>query len=109
MERLKKASTEEASARLMRSPLQVTIMTTLVDQIGTPPEDRWRLFHEYYEVIYKRERERPIPAAELLRLHKANIDTIHHQVGFLLQVESEQEEWKRNFQLIDSLMLSNRG
>lgn len=88
--RLREASKEEATARLMRSPLQVTIMATLVDQIGTPPQDRWRLFDEYYGVICNRERERPIPAAELLRDHKANIDAIHHQVGLVLQVESER-------------------
>src|SRR5215468_10500738 len=79
--RLQKASTQEATARLMRSPLQITIIAALVDQTGNPPQDRWRLFHDYYEVIYNRERERPIPAAELLRDHKPDIDAIHHQVG----------------------------
>jgi len=88
--RLQKASTQEATARLMRSPLQITIMAALVDQTGNPPQDRWRLFHDYYEVIYNRERERPIPAAELLRDYKPNIDAIHHQVGLILQVESER-------------------
>jgi len=48
------------------------------------------LFHDYYEVIYNRERERPIPAAELLRDYKPDIDAIHHQVGLILQVESER-------------------
>lgn len=88
--RLQEASKQEATARLMRSPLQITIMAALVDQTGTPPQDRWRLFHDYYEVIYNRERERPIPAAELLRDYKPNIDAIHHQVGLILQVESER-------------------
>jgi hypothetical protein len=88
--RLREASTQEATARLMRSPLQIMIMASLVDQTGTPPQDRWRLFHDYYEVIYNRERERPIPAAELLREYKPNIDAIHHQVGLILQVESER-------------------
>jgi hypothetical protein len=45
--RLQKASTQEATARLMRSPLQITIMAALVDQTGNPPQDRWRLFHDY--------------------------------------------------------------
>jgi hypothetical protein len=88
--RLQEASKQEATARLIRSPLQITIMASLVDQTGTPPQDRWRLFHDYYEVIYNRERERPIPAAELLREYKPNIDAIHHQVGLILQVESER-------------------
>lgn len=90
LSRLQLASKQEATARLMRSPLQITIMAALVDQTGTPPQDRWRLFHDYYEVIYNRERERPIPAAELLREYKPNIDAIHHLVGLVLQVESER-------------------
>lgn len=89
-DRLKRASVQDSTARLMRSPLQITIMASLVDQTGNPPQDRWRLFHDYYEVIYNRERERPIPAAELLRDYKPNIDAIHHQVGLVLQVESER-------------------
>ena len=44
-------------------------MTTLVDQIGEPPQERWRLFHEYYEVIYRRETERDILAS--LHLHSS--------------------------------------
>ena len=88
--RLQEASKQEATARLMRSPLQITIMAALVEQTGTPPQDRWRLFHDYYEVIYNRERERQIPAAELLREYKPDIDAIHHQVGLILQVESER-------------------
>ena len=87
--RLRRASAEDATAKLMRSPLQVTIIATLVDQTGQPPRERWRLFHEYYEVIYKREMERDIPAANILREHKSNIDGIHSQVGLILQTESE--------------------
>jgi hypothetical protein len=88
--RLEKAFTYEATIRLMRSPLQVTIMATLLDQIGQPPQDRWRLFQEYYRTIYRREMERPIPAAELLRKHQADVDTIHNRVALLLQIQSER-------------------
>lgn len=90
--RLERASGVEASARLMRSPLQVTIMATLVDQMGQPPEERWSLFSEYYTVIYKRELERNIPAAEILRRHRPNIDSIHQRVALVLQTESELAE-----------------
>jgi hypothetical protein len=89
LNRLRKACEGEATVRLMRSPLQVTIMTTLVDQIGEPPQERWRLFHEYYEVIYRRETERDIPASRILQQRKTEVNDIHHQVALLLQVESE--------------------
>jgi hypothetical protein len=47
-------------------------------------------FSENFWVRTSREQERPIPAAELLRDYKPNIDAIHHQVGLILQVESER-------------------
>ena len=37
LERLKRAIDDNSTSRLMRSPLQVTIMTALVDQMGRPP------------------------------------------------------------------------
>ena len=90
LERLTQASKEEATARLMRSPLQVTIMATLVDRIGRAPQERWSLFQDYYRVVYEREMERSIPAADLLRRHRGHIDRIHAKVGLLLHVESER-------------------
>jgi hypothetical protein len=79
----------EATARLMTTPLQVTIMATLVDRRGTPPHERWKLFKEYYEVIYLRELERQIPAAVILNQYRADIDEIHADTAFMLQVASE--------------------
>ncbi len=90
MERLSRAGTEEATARLMRSPLQVTIMALLVESLGQPPRERWRLFNDYYQVIFRREKERNIPAAELLSTYQADIDAIHQRVGLRLQVDSER-------------------
>jgi hypothetical protein len=90
IQRLQRAADTPATVRLMHSPLQVTIMTTLVDQMGQPPQERWSLFKEYYNVIYKRELERDIPAAAILRDHRADIDVIHRHVGLQLQVESER-------------------
>ncbi len=55
-----------------------------------PPKDRWKLFSEYHRVIYQREVERDIPASAILREYQTDIDSIHHQVGLLLQVQSER-------------------
>lgn len=89
IKRLERSLQQQETARLMRSPLQVTIMATLVDQIGQPPQERWRLFKEYYEVISRREKEREIQAAEIIRDFKPDIDALHNRVGLQLQVESE--------------------
>ncbi|MDO9268467.1 MAG: hypothetical protein Q7T96_05070 [Methylobacter sp.] len=90
MERMQRAGAEDATARLMRSPLQVTIMALLVESVGQPPKERWRLFNDYYQVIFRREKERNILAAELLNTYQADIDAIHQQVGLRLQTVSEQ-------------------
>jgi hypothetical protein len=92
-DRLEKAAKVPATARLMESPLQVTIMARLLAQIAQPPQERYRLFQDYYEVIYRREMEREIePLSQILREHKADVDSIHHRMGLLLQIESEQSQ-----------------
>ena len=88
--RLDRAFRDVSTARLMRSPLQVTIMAALVDRIGQPPQARWSLFNQYYEVIYDREVERSILASNILRDFKPDIKAIHNQVGLILQIDSEQ-------------------
>ncbi|MEU2962926.1 NACHT domain-containing protein [Streptomyces albidoflavus] len=89
MNRLKQAADEASTARLMSSPLQVTIMAVLLDRMGKAPKDRYTLFKDYYRVIYERELEKEGPATNLLRDHRADIDTIHADVGLLLQTRSE--------------------
>lgn len=88
--RMARASEEPATIRLMKSPLQVTIMALLVESLGEPPKERWRLFNEYYQVINRREKERDIPAAKLLNSFQADIDFIHQKVGANLQIKSER-------------------
>lgn len=89
LKKLERATRQEATARLMETPLQVTIMAQLVDRLGQPPQERYSLFKDYYEVIYSRELEREIPAAEVLRHHRADVDSIHWRVGLALQTRSE--------------------
>ena len=90
IKRLERALDQESTARLMRSPLQVTIMAVLVDKVGQPPQQQWSLFSAYYNTIYSRELERDIPAAALLSAHRADIDAIHQHVGLALQMRSER-------------------
>ena len=90
LDRLKRAFSDSSTARLMRSPLQVTIMTALVDRVGQPPQARWSLFKSYYDVIYLREVERSIPASIILRDYQPDIKAIHNQVGLILQIDSER-------------------
>lgn len=90
LHRLSLAAAGETTSRLMGTPLQVTILATLVDHIGRAPNERWTLFKEYYRVMYEREMERDTFAAELLRDYRGYVDRIHTQVGLLLQTEAER-------------------
>lgn len=82
---LRKATTNPATARLMQSPLQVTIMLALIEGGGEPPEQRWKLFHDYYDVIYRREKERATPFSVILGRYEPDIHWIHHRAGWVLQ------------------------
>jgi hypothetical protein len=91
MSRLKSAIEIPSTVRLMESPLQVTIMARLLAQVAQPPQERYRLFQQYYEVIYRREMERGVEKlSRLLRDQEANVHSIHHRTGLLLQMESER-------------------
>lgn len=82
---LKRATTNPATVRLMESPLQVTIMLALIEGGGEPPEQRWKLFHDYYDVIYRREKERGTPFSGLLGKYEPEIHWLHHRAGWILQ------------------------
>ncbi|MET7712328.1 hypothetical protein [Streptomyces sp. NPDC005407] len=90
MARLRRAAGEPSTAHLMATPLQVTIMAVLLDRVGKAPKDRFTLFADYYRVIYERELEKEGAASNLLRDHKTDIDSIHADVGLLLQTRSER-------------------
>ena len=90
VDRLTAASRHAATSRLMQSPLQITIMVLLVDQYGHPPEERWDLFSQYYDLICRREVERDIETSHVIREYRNHIDNVHRLVGLLLQSESER-------------------
>ncbi|MGW7294111.1 NACHT domain-containing protein [Streptomyces xiamenensis] len=90
MGRLERAAGESSTAHLMGTPLQVTIMAVLLDRVGKAPKDRFTLFADYYRVIFERELEKEGASSNLLRDHKTDIDSIHADVGLLLQTRSER-------------------
>jgi hypothetical protein len=87
---IRRAASAEATSRLMRTPLQVTIMSVLVDQGGDPPQERWRLFRKYFSVMYERETQRPIAYAQILRDFQPDIEDIHRNTALVLQILSER-------------------
>lgn len=91
LDRLREAAAEESTRRLLTTPLQVTILTALVQQIGRAPRERWNLFSRYFSYTYDREIERETYASRLLAEHRSHIEQIHSRVALLLQVEAERD------------------
>lgn len=84
------AATESSTERLLTTPLQVTILTALIQQLGRAPKERWNLFSRFFSYTFDREIERGTYASALLADHRAHIERIHARVGLLLQVEAER-------------------
>jgi hypothetical protein len=86
------AAKEDVTARLMRTPLQVTIMSLLLEGRERAPQARYALFEAYYNTIYAREVAKPGRLGRLLETQRSNVNALHDRVGLLLQVQAEQGE-----------------
>jgi hypothetical protein len=91
LERLRTAAESRTTARLMVSPLQVSILLALIDQRGDAPTDRWSLFNTYFDTVLKREQSKTGPVGEAMRHWAHQITSLHYQTGFLLHVEAETQ------------------
>jgi hypothetical protein len=89
---LRRAAENEALRNLMQTPLQVLIMTIIIEGAGRLSPDRYSLFWGYYETVFRRERSKQIPFARLLQEHGAHILDLHQRVAFELQSRSEASE-----------------
>lgn len=87
--RLDEAAHDDLTARLMKSPLQVAIMSRLLEDRERVPQSRFSLFDAYLETIYARETNRASHLGKLLEEHKPRVLRLHEQVGLLIQVTSE--------------------
>lgn len=90
--RLRPAATDSATARLMKSPLQIAIMTLILERRETAPQDRYGLFEAYYDTIYRREAAKPGHLAALLAQQQSHVNHLHQQAGLVLQVRAEHAE-----------------
>ncbi len=87
IEILNRALSEPVISRLMKSPLQASIMTILVKSGGEPPRNRFDLFTDYYDTIFKREKQTAV--WEVLSGNPKYVQDIHDTLGIYLQSISE--------------------
>ncbi|SPX82469.1 NACHT domain-containing protein [Mycobacteroides abscessus] len=89
---LRKAAENDALRNLMQTPLQVLIMTIIVEGAGSLAPDRYSLFWGYYDTVLRRERSKQTSFTALLRDHAPHILDLHQRVGFELQSTSETSQ-----------------
>lgn len=95
LERFESDRQSPGVAALLTTPLQIAMVVALLDENGSAPTERWKLFDRYYEIVDRRERERNTPLSALLRKQGHVVRELHRTAGLLLQVRAEvsgQEE-----------------
>jgi hypothetical protein len=86
---LRNAAQDENLVKLLRTPLQVLILSIIIDGAGTIAPDRYSLFWSYYDTVVRRERNKPTMVRTLLTKYEPFIHQLHERAGFLLQQRSE--------------------
>lgn len=86
---LQNAAQDENLGKLLRTPLQVLILSIIVDGAGTIAPDRYSLFWSYYDTVVRRERNKPTMVRTLLTKYEPFIHQLHERAGLLLQQRSE--------------------
>ncbi|EGP4643728.1 hypothetical protein IZS91_003245 [Escherichia coli] len=92
---LEYAMESEQVRELMTTPLQSHIMAVVVRDGGRPPEKRWELFNNFYNVMKKRESQKNFPdirISALLRDRDQLLKSIHDRLGVCLHTKSENSK-----------------
>lgn len=90
---LESAMASEQVKELMTTPLQAHIMAVVVRDGGRPPEKRWELFNNFYNVMKKRESLKNFPDPRiqtLLREQDQLLKSIHDRLGMCLHAKAEK-------------------
>ncbi|RNL77586.1 NACHT domain-containing protein [Nocardioides marmorisolisilvae] len=90
---LRSAAANDNLRHLLRTPLQVQIMSIIAEGAGSLDPDRFRLFWRYYDVVARREQAKEHTRfAEILRDHGQQVLDLHERVGLELQRRSESAD-----------------
>ncbi len=92
MELLRKGANSAAVQELLRTPLLVHIMAVIVRGGQAPPERKWKLFQEFFDVTYRREAAKDLGKGDLsvvLKNERLLLKNVHNALGFVLQAAGE--------------------
>lgn len=101
---LDEAAREESLQRLLRTPLQVLIMTIIAESAKRFAPSRFELFWNYYATIEQRERGKStVGFAGLIRDYPAEVLDLHCRAGLLLQQRAETATGAESALTLDEL------
>lgn len=89
LSRISDAAASPATANIMKSPLQVTILHVIADSGGAIPSARWTLFQRYYDVLKHREMGKGGEIRDTLENNGPHVDRLHRWAGLVLHSASE--------------------
>ena len=92
---LRAAAASQSVQQLMTTPLQSHIMAVVVRDGGRPPERRWQLFENFYQVMKKRESLKNVHnprISRLLREEDRLLRAVHTRLGFVLHARAERSD-----------------
>ena len=87
---MRDALDDDNTSRLMKTPLQATIISILVKSGGKPPHERYSLYRQYYSTMIRREKQKRVIVT--LNDNTDWVEDIHLLIANKLQKESEKEE-----------------
>jgi len=102
-ERFDEASKDPATLRLLKTPLQVLIVTVILEMHSRLPVSRYGLFWTYFETLSARERAKSNELAVFLTQHQQDVRHVHEVVGLDLQIRAEMAANSRATLPLDEL------
>ncbi|KUH70843.1 hypothetical protein AU184_25950 [Mycolicibacterium novocastrense] len=89
LDKFDRATSTAGVQRLMKTPLQVLILTVIVASTGVLPTNRYRLFWNYFDTVFKREANKRTGDQTFLNSYRTEIEDIHRRVGLVLHQRCE--------------------
>ena len=90
--RFRQAVQDPNLQNLLRTPLQVLIVTIIIESARQLAPDRYGLFWGYYQAVLGRERNKAGHFGMLIRDNEPQITRLHQLLGLELQMRSESSE-----------------
>jgi hypothetical protein len=89
LEKIEAASQNETQRGLLRTPLQILILTIIVNGAQHLEPDRYGLFSRFFDIAFEREKSKGRTLQTVLTNFEPVIRALHRRVGYTLHVQAE--------------------